>query len=71
MNHWSYLYGICIEKKYRFKMSLTNISSFADAFNFFFLFIYFWFNRHNFMHFLGSKSCGSYIVCVTELMYTL
>ena len=23
------------------------------------------------MHFLGSKSCGSYIVCVTELKYTL
>ena len=28
LNLWSCLYGICMEKKYRFKMSLPNISSF-------------------------------------------
>ena len=30
---WSCLYEICMEKKYRFKISLSNISLFADASN--------------------------------------
>ena len=28
---WYCLYGICMEEKYRFEMSFSNISSFADA----------------------------------------